>query len=159
MSLQKQVLERLEKLAPFASGNQSLDVLDGADRFRSELVELDRLGCSFIHFAVETPRLEAASVDRLKKVAQTLAERITYLLEPVTAVEVDAERAVVQMRSKPPQKDDDGTVYYELLVERGGSISLCRFKKVTGSARHVAPAHVTREVFARLVGDFCAVLD
>ena len=66
---------------------------------------------------------------------------------------------VVQLRSNPPQRDDDGRSYYELLVRRGGEIALARYRKENGNARQQIAATVTREVLLRLVGDFCAVLD
>jgi hypothetical protein len=58
------------------------------------------------------------------------------------------------MRSSPPQRDDNGTRYYELLVRRGGELSLRRFEKQPGTVRQLVAAHVTREVFLRLVDDF-----
>jgi hypothetical protein len=66
---------------------------------------------------------------------------------------------VAQLRSSPPQRDDDGRSYYELTVRRGGEISLCRYRKEPGAARVQIPATVTREVLLRLVDDFEAVLD
>ncbi len=71
-------------------------------------------------------------------------------------MEVDAEQCIVQLRSNPPQKDDDGTSYYELLVARGGRLSLCRWLKERGQPRRIIPAQVTREVFLRLIADFSA---
>ena len=58
----------------------------------------------------------------------------------------------------PPQRDDDGRSYYELLVRRGGEIALARYRKENGAARQLIAATVTREVLLRLAGDFCAVL-
>ena len=65
----------------------------------------------------------------------------------------------MQLRSNPPQRDDDGRSYYELIVRRGGEIALTRYRKENGNARQQIAATVTREVLLRLVGDFCAVLD
>jgi hypothetical protein len=62
------------------------------------------------------------------------------------------------MRSYPPQKTDDGTTYYELLVRRGGSLSLVRYQKQPGDQRQAIAAHITREVLLRLVDDFAAVV-
>jgi hypothetical protein len=79
-------------------------------------------------------------------------------MEPISPIEIDAQACVVQMRSNPPQRDDDGRTYFELLVRRGGEISLCRFRKENGAGRKPITATVTREVLVRLVGDFCAAL-
>jgi hypothetical protein len=123
-------------------------------RLESEIVAIDTLACSFQFLGVELAALAAAPVDTLKQVADRLSHRLTYLLEPITAVEVDADQCAVQLRSNPPQKDDNATSYYELLVKRGGLISLSRFKKQRGEVRQPVSAHVTREVFLRLVDDF-----
>ena len=80
-------------------------------------------------------------------------------MEPISPIEIDAQGCVVQLRSNPPQRDDDGRSYYELLVRRGGEIALARYRKENGDARQPIAATVTREVLLRLVGDFCAVLE
>ena len=123
-------------------------------RLQAEIVALDTLACGFNYLGVELDSLAAAPVEALKQVADRLSHRLTYLLEPITAVEVDADQCAVQLRSNPPQKDDSGASYYELLVKKGGLISLSRFKKEPREVRRLVPAHVTREVFLRLVDDF-----
>jgi hypothetical protein len=153
MTLTDQLRDRLAAAAPFAGGVLDIVVHDGSLTLRCELASLDRTGCEFMRLAVETPRLADATTDRLQKVAADLAARLTYLLEPISPVEVDREQCVVQMRSSPPQKNDDGTTYYELLVRAGGELSLCRFTKAVGNARQNVPAQVTREVLLRLAGD------
>jgi hypothetical protein len=65
---------------------------------------------------------------------------------------------VAQLRSSPPQRDDDGRSYYELTVRRGGEIALARYRKESGKPREQIAAHVTREVLLRLADDFEAVL-
>ena len=93
----------------------------------------------------------------MRKVAEALSARLTYLLEPIQPIEVDPDHCVVQMRSNPPQRNENRTSYYELLVARGGQLSLCRYEKDTSSIRQCVPAQVTLEVFWRLLGDFSAV--
>ena len=91
----------------------------------AEIDECDRLACAVRKFTFVTDRLAGADVERLRKISQALSSRLTYLLEPIGAVEIDADSCTLQMRSTQPQKDDDGTSYYELLVRRGGEIGLC----------------------------------
>ena len=88
-----------------------------------------------------------------------MADRLTYLMEPIAPIELDAGECIVQLRSNPPQRDDDGRSYFELIVRRGGEIALVRYRKENAGARRQIPATVTREVLLRLVGDFCGVLD
>jgi len=122
----------------------------------TELIALDALALSFDHLTLTSGSLATASLDQLKKVSDSLSKRLTYLLEPISPIEVDADQCVVQLRSNPPQRDDNGTRYYELLVRRGGQLSLRRYQKEAGGVRQAIPAHVTREVFLRLADDFSA---
>lgn len=141
-----------------AAADLLLSVDAGVGRLTSQLTAVDNIACAFEHFTLESSRLAGVSIEQLKKRAEALSARLSYLLEPISAVEVDPDSCTVQMRSVPPQKDDDGTNYYELLVERGGRLSLCRYSKTPGAVRQVVPANVTREVFQRLAADFVAVV-
>lgn len=127
-------------------------------RLTCELVEANPLAYTFKRFTLETSALADATVDQLREISESLAARLTYLVEPIGPVEVDQDQCVVQMRSNPPQTDDDGTSYYELLVRRGGSLALCRYQKQPGNPRQMIPALVTGEVLLRLVDDFAAVV-
>jgi hypothetical protein len=157
MSLQSQTKLALANQSPFASGSQSLSAADAGARVEANLLALDALALAFDHVTVTRDALATAPIDQLTKLSDALSKRLTYLLEPISPVEVDADQCVVQMRSSPPHRDDNGTRYYELLVRRGGELSLRRFEKQPGNVRQAAPAHVTREVFLRLVDDFATV--
>src|SRR5690606_42816 len=127
-------------------------------RLVCELAALEQMGCAFTRLTVSSDVLADASPQRLKDLGEVLSKRLHYLLEPISPIEFDAEQCVVQPRYNPPQRDEAGSSYYELLVRRGGDISLCRYLKHKGQPREVAAAQVTREVLLRLVGDFSAVL-
>ncbi len=154
MSLRIRANAVLSSIAPFHDGQWLVECEEGVHSLRCQLTALDTLGCAFQSFEVENAALAAADMGKLKAIAESLARRLTYLLEPISPVEIDAEQCVVQLRSNPPQKDDNGTSYYELLVAKGGRLSLCRFNKTPGNPRHPVAAQVTREVFLRLVTDF-----
>jgi hypothetical protein len=153
-TLKAQAQAALEKLDTDRTYPHRLECEVGGQRLQAEILALDTLACAFNHLGVELDALASSPVENLKQVADQIARRLTYLLEPITAVEVDRDQCAVQLRSNPPQKDDDNaTSYYELLVRRGGHVSLCRYKKQPGEIRRLVPAHVTREVFLRLVDD------
>ena len=124
----------------------------------SNLTAVDGIACAFEQFTLSTDKLAGASLDHLKQISDTLSKRLTYLLEPISPIETDSEGCTVQLRSNPPQKDDDGKSYYELLVRRGGELSLCRYTHTAAAGRRVIPANVTREVFHRLASDFTAAV-
>lgn len=155
MNVRDKIRGELGTLGLFQADSRRLDVVHDGKRILSTLVELNALACSFEQLTVCDPALDGASIDRLKQVGQALSNRLTYLLEPISPIEVDDDHCVVQLRSSPPQKEDDETSYYELLVRKPDEITLCRYAKAYGEARRRVPAHVTREVFLRLVDDFC----
>ena len=118
--------------------------------------------CEPLAVTVDRPRAGNAGAGRRRRRsscrprARELAKRVNYLLEPIAPIELDAQGCTVQMRSNPPQKDDNGWRYYELLIRRGGSIALCRYEKQPGQPRVRVPAVLTHEVVGRLVDDFSA---
>ncbi len=154
MSLKTQAQTVLSGAASFLQGRYTLQLAENHQSLESEIVTLDALALAFSHLTLTSAALAAAPIDQLKKVADALSKRLTYLLEPISPIEVDADQCVVQLRSNPPQRDDNGTQYYELLVRHGGELSLRRFQKQSGGVRQAISAHVTREVFLRMIGDF-----
>jgi hypothetical protein len=156
MSLVEEVKKNLADLGTFTCTGHTLAAAGPGERLQCELTTLDRVGCEFTRFALHADKLSSATMDQLKRVSEALAARLTYLLEPIKPIEQDADQCVIQMRSVPPQREADVTSYYEVLVRRGGELSLCRWAKASGNARQQLPAQVTREVFLRLVSDFSA---
>jgi hypothetical protein len=144
----------LERLSSDSAFPHRLQCAAGDQRLQAEIVAMDKLACAFNYLGVELGRLASVPVETLKRVAEELSARLNYLLEPITAVEIDKDQCAIQLRSNPPQKDDNATSYYELLVKQGGVISLSRYTKHPREVRQNIPAQVTREVFLRLVDDF-----
>ena len=154
MTLQAAVKRALAGVPLFASGEYVLEAAHHATHLRCELAALDALACTFARLSVRSDAHPNLSMDQVRKLAESLAARLTYLLEPISPIEIDADGCVVQMRSNPPQKEEDRTSYYELLVSRAGELSLCRYSRAKSTVREMIPAHVTREVLLRLVRDF-----
>lgn len=159
MSWKKDLDQQLNALAaggPTGAGGQvAVDTPQG--RLECDVASVDAIGCAFVELALRADKLASASIDELKQLSEKLSQKINYLLEPISPIEIDPDGATVQMRSNPPQKDDDGTKYYELLVRRTG-LSLRRYSRPAGQARQAVPANVTREVLLRLAGDFVSAL-
>lgn len=155
MTLQETIQNELTQIGDFGSGQPpqllSFDVAGG--RIECELLALDRLACAFSRLDFETPKLAEASTADLRRIGKTLADRLTYLLEPLALVEIDPDQGAAQLRSSPPQKENRRSTYYELLAIRGGRLSLMRYEKPAGEPRRQVPANVTREVFQRLAAD------
>jgi hypothetical protein len=139
-------------------GAATVDLTEGVRHLTCDLVERNSLAVAFQALRVATPELANTTSTSLERLAKSLSDRLTYLMEPIRPIEIDADACVAQLRSSPPQRDDDGRSYYELTVRRGGEIALVRYRKEPGAARQPIPATVTREVLLRLVDDFEAVL-
>jgi len=137
----------------------SIAVSQGQRTVRCEVLQCDALAATIEELALDTPELAGATVAQLQAASRDLAARVNYLLEPIAPIETDASGCSVQMRSNPPQKDDNGWRYYELLLRRGGSAALCRYEKPPGQPRLRIPAALTHEVLGRLINDFAATVD
>jgi hypothetical protein len=155
MSLKAAIDAELNRLT-ILGGKGRLEVQAGAGQCSAEILRCDTIGCLVDELIYETPLLANATIDELKALSSALTTRLTYLLEPIGMTEVDADSAAVQLRSSPPHKDDDGTSYYELLIRRGGAISLRRYRARKGQLRERIPAELTRQVLGRLADDFAA---
>jgi hypothetical protein len=152
-------IERELKRIHTVSGRGLLQVDCEAGRIEADLVAVEPIGCTFQTLGLSTAKLATASLDDLKKISDGLISRLTYLLEPIGIIEADADRCSVQLRSNPPKKGEEETSYYELMVRRGGDITLSRYGKKPGQLRQIIPAHVTREVLARLADDFVSAVN
>ena len=162
MTVAAMIREQLEALGlqtDFSSGSHMMQAEEGPTRVTCDLTALGSLGCAFRHLTVESLSLADASSDRVQKISKTLAKKLTYLLEPISPIEIDHDGCVVQLRSDPPHRVEDSRSYYELLVQRGGQISLRRYIKSNGTVREETPASVTHEVFLRLVDDMLDAID
>jgi hypothetical protein len=157
MSLSSQLVDELR--ARIGQTGQSVSVSDGRRTVRCEAACCERFGVTADELALETTELAAATPAQLQAAARDLSSRINYLLEPVAPIEIDAAGCTVQMRSNPPQKDDNGWRYYELLLQRGGFVGLARYEKPPGQPRTRIAAALTHDVIGRLIDDFASTLD
>jgi hypothetical protein len=159
MSWKNRLQTELTNLAQLGvgAGGDVLRVDVPVGRIECALASVDAIGCTFDEMSLSTTRLANHSTEQLKAVSEKLSQQIRYLLEPIAPIEIDPEGATVQMRSNPPQQDDDGTKYYELLVHRDG-LHLRRWSRAKGQPRQSVSAHVTREVLVRLAEDFVAAV-
>jgi hypothetical protein len=157
MSLSLKLLDELRSSA--GQRGRSFIVGEGQRVVRCEVVQCDQFAATIEELVLETPELASATTSQLQAASRDLAARVNYLLEPIAPIETDAQGCSVQMRSNPPHKDDNGARYYELLLRRGGSASLCRYEKLVGQPRIRVPAALTHEVIGRLIDDFSVTVD
>jgi len=156
MKLRDDFLQQLQAL--LGKQNQRITVADGPRRLRCEVDQCDPMAAAVYELVLETSELAHVEVAKLQQASQFLSDRVNYLLEPIAPIETDVDRCVVQMRSSPPQQNDTGRFYYELLLRRGGSIALVRYEKKPGAIRTQVAATLTHEVLGRLIEDFDATV-
>ena len=152
MSLRDTILSQLP--ATIGKTHQRLTATDGPRHVRCEVDQCDQLAVAVYELAVESNELANIDVAKLQTASASLCGRVTYLLEPISPIETDAQSCVVQMRSSPPQQQEDGRFYYELNLRRGGSVSMYRYEKHPGAVRQRVAANLTHEVLGRLIDDF-----
>lgn len=157
MKLRDDFLMELRNL--IGQSQQQALASDGLRTVKCHVEQCDALSAAVTDFTLETGELANADMIKLETASRSLCQRVTYLLEPISPIEIDATGCVVQMRSNPPHKDDNGLKYYELTLRRGGCVSLCRYEKQPANPRAVVPATLTHEVLGRLVEDFNAAVE
>jgi len=152
MTLREQILGQLPPT--IGKQHQRLTATAGLRALRCEVDQCDGLAVAVYELVLETPELANVEVAKLQTASQTLCGRVTYLLEPISPIETDTDSCIVQMRSTPPQQQEGGCFYYELILRRGGTVTMCRYKKHPGALRQRVAATLTHEVLGRLVEDF-----
>ncbi len=126
-----------------------------------DLTAVDRIGCSFTEIQLFVPALQNASFDALRKWAEQLSQRITYLLENIGPLELDPAAGEVLIRSTPPSQLANGTQYFEIILssKSSGTFSLKRYRSIKGQpGRDPVEISVTHEVLLKLTDDLIATI-
>src|SRR4029453_5429106 len=106
MTIEQEVKRELDRIQGLQEAAR-LTVDAPTGRLESQITAVDAIGCALESLVYRTDKLAGATIAQLKKLSDNLPKRLTYLLEPIGALEADAESCTVQMRSSPPQKDED----------------------------------------------------
>ena len=157
MTLREEILNQLP--GTIGKQHQRVAATAGPRLVRCEVDQCDQMAVAVYELVLETSELANVEVAKLQAASKALCERVTYLLEPISPIETDADSCVVQMRSTPPQHQEAGRFYYELFLRRGGSVAMYRYEKQPGAMRQRVPATLTHEVLGRLVDDFDKTID
>jgi hypothetical protein len=126
-----------------------------------EFTAVDSMSCSFTEIALFVPALQNAAFDALKKWAQSLSQRLTYLLENIGPLEFDPDAGEVLIRSTPPSQLASGTQYFEIILSShtSGTFTLRRYMSVKGQpGRQSVDITVTHEVLLKLTDDLLATI-
>ncbi len=123
-------------------------------RVRYRVEAADQVGCAVVGLRVEDLRDAARDADALRAWAGRVAGRVTYLMEEIAVVEVDAAGESALLRSASPDRRGEARAYYEVVLRRSGVLTLTRYRYQNGDrGRTEIPCLLTLEVFERLVDD------
>ena len=127
-----------------------------------DLIAVESLGVSCEELRLDVPQLNNSNVNTLKKWANDLCQRVTYLLENLGPLEYDAHGNEILIRSTPPDKSLAGTTnYYEVMLtsQGAGRFSLRRYRyDSVNQARVAVPLKLTHEQLSKLVNDLVVTL-
>jgi hypothetical protein len=160
MSLSKKIAAALDENTKAYVLPCSVTVEESPNRLTLQITALDTVGvaCTALEF-VTTSRSEWTS-DALRDWGGRLASRVTYLMEPLKVIEIDAQGGEVQIRSERPTPRADQRGYYEIRLFRQGSLRMERFTLDEATrVRRPTLCQLTREVLERLADDFAASVD
>ncbi|MBW3540159.1 MAG: hypothetical protein KY476_07810 [Planctomycetes bacterium] len=158
MDLTTRLADELKQLAGFHSATPRTVALGGPDGvdLAIDFTAVDRMSCAFRELRLRVPALAAGGFDALKKWAEALSQRVTYLLENIGPLEFDPASGQVLIRSKAADAQPYGSSYYEVLLASTGAglFTLRRYRTQKGvGGREQVELQVTHEVLKKLVAD------
>lgn len=123
-----------------------------------EFVRLEQLAVEAGGIRCRPNRSNAIDRPHLQAISERLAKQVTYLLEPIGPIELDADAATLMMRSVPPSQEEDAKhAYYEVVVQPG-EINIRRYLSKQGQPRQATTMILSVEVLARLIADLDGVV-
>jgi hypothetical protein len=157
MSLSKKIAAALDENTKAYVLPCTVTVEDAPNKLTLHLTALDTVGLAFTALEFTTASRPEWSSDALKNWGNRLAGRVTYLMEPLQVLEIDAQGGELQIRSQSPTPRDEQKGYYEVRLFRNGSLRMERFVFDGASRKRCQTAcQLTREVLERLSDDIAA---
>jgi hypothetical protein len=117
---------------------------------------IDKLGVLVSRLTIKAKGTPSVS---MKKQAELVSARITYLEEAFKMLEHDSDQQTLYLRSAVTQPKKDETHYFEIVLKGGTELSLAHYEVARGtSQRRLTPANLSRRTFERLLGDLQKIL-
>jgi hypothetical protein len=128
-------------------------------QFRIVVHDFDKFSFQLESLELSARRESNISVEELEKRGNSIAMKITYLLEDFKVIELDANSLKLQLRSVSPASDNSNPIYFEMLLNAAREISLIRYQfNKEAQTRTRIPYHITSEVLIRLINDLAGAL-
>lgn len=137
----------------------SIEVEAGPSRLSLNLTAHGPVGLAFDGLDYASTDRRDLSTDALRSWGDRLVARLTYLMEPLVVLEVDAQAGEAELRSQTPTPRGERRSFYEVRLRREGSLHLQRvaFDEAT-RRRQVVPCQMTLEVLERMADDLVVSL-
>lgn len=159
MSLSRKIAAALDENTKVHALPARVAVEEGPHRLTLNLTALDTVGVAFASLEFATTSRPEWPSEALRDWGTRLAGRVTYLMEPLKVLEVDAAGGEVDIRSQSPTTRDEHRGYYQVRMFKSGALTMERraFDGASRRPRTVA-CQLTREVLERLADDITASL-
>jgi hypothetical protein len=159
MSLSKKIAAALDENTRAYVMPCTVSIDDGPNRVTLHLTALDAVGLAFSSLEFATTSRAEWSSEALNEWGTRLSSRMTYLMEPLKVLEIDAGGGEVQLRSQNPTARNAERGYYEMRLFRQGMLRMQRFTFDEATRqRRPSACQLTREVLERLAEDIVASL-
>lgn len=133
--------------------------IEGGPVVAVDFTVVDSLSCGFRELRISADELKNSPFGALQAWADALCKQVTYLLENIGPLESDVAAQTILIRSTPPVKQPDQTMFYEMLVQAPGTLSLRRYRRFVHSGdRSSCDIQITHEVLVKLVQDIVAAI-
>ena len=158
MSLSKKIAAALDENTKAYVLPCAVTVEDSRSRLTLNLTALDTVGLAFTTLEFATTSRPEWSSEALKDWGDRLAGRVTYLMEPLKVLEVDAGGGEVQIRSQSPTASRRPSAATTRCASSGkGALRMERFAFDEATRQRAqVPCQLTREVLERLADDIAA---
>ena len=158
MTLSQKIADAVDALPEGAALPSLVEAEAGSTRLGLQITARGPVGIAFdgLDFAA-TMRADLSPAE-LHAWGDRLAARLSYLMEPLVVLEVDAQAGEAELRSQTPTARGDRRSYYEVRLHRQGTLHLRRVAvdETTPRHRQPVPCQMTREVLERLTDDLVA---
>jgi hypothetical protein len=163
MTCGRQLTDEIRKLAGYAGTVPKTVAVSGPAGVDPavDVTGADSMSCSCRELRMRVPALSGASADVLKKWAEDLCARVTYLLAQLGPLEIDVQGKQALIRSKAPDKRDNSTAFYEILLQSQGAglFTLRRYRRDSQSTpREQVDLRTTHELLEKLADDLVATI-
>jgi hypothetical protein len=157
MTLSRKIAAALDAQAEQGELPAEWSVCEGPHRLALHVTASGPVGLAFDRLEYSCAERTDWSAEGLQAWGDCLAARIKYLMEPLVLLEVDPIRGEVELRSQLPTARDGVRSFYEVRLDRRGTLRLSRvvYDEATRT-RRPGTCQLTREALERLAEDLVA---